>query len=85
MTGMKLRLTFLLLAWVAAWAILMIIFLAAGEPLARLPLALRVLLISGVLVVSMTQLVIPFIQRILRRPGGSQTRNEGPGTIPDPS
>jgi antibiotic biosynthesis monooxygenase (ABM) superfamily enzyme len=41
--------------------------LALGRQLNGLPLALRVLIVSGVLVVSMTQVVIPRINRYLRR------------------
>jgi antibiotic biosynthesis monooxygenase (ABM) superfamily enzyme len=62
----KARVTFVLLAWAAAFLIVMGLFLAFGDTLQNLPLALRALAISGVLVVSMTQVVIPLIHRFLR-------------------
>ena len=62
---MKARVTFLLLAWFAAFIIVMALF--AVFPLADLPLALRALVISGVLSISMTQIVIPLILRLLHR------------------
>jgi antibiotic biosynthesis monooxygenase (ABM) superfamily enzyme len=66
---MKARITFVLLAWVAAFLIVMALFLVAGTELQDLPLPLRALAISGVLVVSMTQVVIPLIHRFLRFAG----------------
>ena len=61
------RLKFVLLAWLAAFLIVMALFAAFGAQLDDLPLPLRALAISGVLVVSMTQVALPLIQRLLRR------------------
>jgi antibiotic biosynthesis monooxygenase (ABM) superfamily enzyme len=66
---MKARVKFVLLSWVAAFTIVMALFLAVGTQLQELPLALRALVISGVLVVSMTQVAIPLIMRFLRSTG----------------
>jgi antibiotic biosynthesis monooxygenase (ABM) superfamily enzyme len=63
---LKARITFVLLAWLAAFIIVMALFLAFGGTLEDLPLPLRALAISGVLVVAMTQLAIPLINRFLR-------------------
>ena len=63
--SMKARVTFVLLAWLAAFIIVMALFLAVPN-LKDLPLALRALAISGVLVVTMTQIAIPLINRFLR-------------------
>jgi antibiotic biosynthesis monooxygenase (ABM) superfamily enzyme len=63
----KRKLTFLVLAWLAAFLIVMALFEALGSELEDLPLAPRALVISGVLVISMTQVVIPLIHRFLRR------------------
>jgi antibiotic biosynthesis monooxygenase (ABM) superfamily enzyme len=63
---MKLRLVFLLLTWLSAFVIVMALFLAFGDELRDLPLALRALAISGVLSISMTQVVVPLINRLLR-------------------
>jgi antibiotic biosynthesis monooxygenase (ABM) superfamily enzyme len=63
----KRKLTFLVLAWLAALLIVIALFEVFGSELEDLPLALRALVISGVLVLSMTQVVIPLINRFLRR------------------
>jgi antibiotic biosynthesis monooxygenase (ABM) superfamily enzyme len=68
---MKLRVTFVLLSWFAAFVIVMALFVTFGAQLADLLLPLRALAISGVLVVSMTQVVVPLINRFLR-PRGPQ-------------
>ena len=67
---LKARVTFVLLAWLAAFVIVMALFFVAGGTLDDLPLPLRALAISGVLVVAMTQLAIPLINRFLRSRGG---------------
>jgi antibiotic biosynthesis monooxygenase (ABM) superfamily enzyme len=64
--AMKARATFDLLAWLGAFLIVMALFVAFGAQLEDLPLPLRALAISGVLVVSMTQVVTPLINRFLR-------------------
>ena len=63
----KRKLIFLVLAWLAAFLIVIALFAAFGPELEDLPLALRALVISGVLVLSMTQVVIPLINRFLLR------------------
>jgi antibiotic biosynthesis monooxygenase (ABM) superfamily enzyme len=75
---MKARLAFLLLTWASAFVIVMLLLFAVPQ-LKDFPLALRALVISGVLSITMTQLAIPFIQRVLRSAGrrgllGSPTR-----------
>ena len=65
---MKARLAFILLAWSAAFVIVMLLFLVVPQ-VKDLPLALRALAISGVLSITMTQLAIPLILRVLRRTG----------------
>jgi antibiotic biosynthesis monooxygenase (ABM) superfamily enzyme len=61
------RLQFVLLAWLVAFLIVMALFAVFGAELNDLPLPLRALAISGVLVISMTQVAIPLIHRLLRR------------------
>jgi antibiotic biosynthesis monooxygenase (ABM) superfamily enzyme len=63
---MKARVTFVLLSWFAAFMIIMALFVAFGAQLEDLPLPLRALSISGVLVFRMTQAVIPLKNRLLR-------------------
>ncbi len=65
---MKARLAFILLAWSAAFIIVILLFLVVPQ-VKDLPLALRALAISGVLSITMTQLAIPLIQRLLRSAG----------------
>ena len=49
----------ILLMWLAAFLIVMGLFVFFGEQLESLPLTLRVLVITGVLVALMTQVVMP--------------------------
>jgi antibiotic biosynthesis monooxygenase (ABM) superfamily enzyme len=63
---MKARMKFVLLAWLGAFVIVMGLFLMFGSVLEDMPLAVRALLISGVLTVCMSQVVLPLIQRLLR-------------------
>ncbi len=72
---MKARVTFVLLAWLAAFIIVMALLLAVPN-LSDLPLALRALTISGVLVVTMTQIAIPLINRFLRSIGRSAAERQ---------
>jgi antibiotic biosynthesis monooxygenase (ABM) superfamily enzyme len=62
---MRMRLVFLLLTWLSAFVIVMALFLTFGDELRDFPLALRALVISGVLSISMTQVVVPLINRSL--------------------
>ena len=57
----------LLLLWIGAYTTLMIIFILFGDVLNSWPLALRVLAVSAVLVLVMSQLVIPLAFRIVSR------------------
>ena len=61
------RLLAMLLLWIAAYAILMTLFVVFGESLNAMPLPLRVLIVSAVLVVVMSQVVIPIVTRIVAR------------------
>jgi antibiotic biosynthesis monooxygenase (ABM) superfamily enzyme len=65
---MRTRVTFVLLSWLAAFIIVMALFLAVPD-VKDLPLALRALAISGVLTITMTQIAIPLINRLLRSTG----------------
>ncbi len=59
------RLTFVLLMWLAASLTVMALFLVLGRTLEDLPVPLRALVISGVLTVTLSQLAIPLIGRLL--------------------
>ena len=64
------RVAFVFLCWLAAFAVVMGLFGLFGSQLDDMPLAVRALVISGVLAVVMTQAAIPLIQRLLRRMPG---------------
>jgi antibiotic biosynthesis monooxygenase (ABM) superfamily enzyme len=57
----------LLLLWIGAYTTLMIIFILFGDVLNAWPLPLRVLAVSAVLVLVMSQLVFPLAIRIVSR------------------
>lgn len=57
----------LLLLWVGAYVTLMVIFTFFGAQLDTLPLPVRVLLVSAVLVVVMTEVAIPVVARVVSR------------------
>jgi len=57
----------LLLLWLGAWLSLMVVFTLFGSELAKLPLAVRLLLVSAVLVLVMSQLVIPAVAKWIGR------------------
>jgi antibiotic biosynthesis monooxygenase (ABM) superfamily enzyme len=54
-------------AWLAAWGVVVALLSLFGKQLGSLPLALRALTISGVLVVLMIHLVMPVLSRLLAR------------------
>jgi len=72
------KLVFVGLAWLAAYVIVMVLLLVFGDRMLELPLALRSLVVSGVLVISMTQLVIPMINAHLRRAASRRTGADTP-------
>jgi antibiotic biosynthesis monooxygenase (ABM) superfamily enzyme len=56
-----------LAAWVVAWVVVVALLSLMGDELGSLPLALRALVISGVLVTLMANLVMPVLGRIVAR------------------
>jgi len=61
------RIAVTLLAWLAAYLIVTLLLLVARHWLESLPVAVRALLISGVLVTAMTNLVMPALGRVSAR------------------
>jgi antibiotic biosynthesis monooxygenase (ABM) superfamily enzyme len=57
----------LLLLWLGAYTTLMALFTLFGPQLDGMPVALRTLLVSAVLVLVMSQLVIPAVARFVSR------------------
>lgn len=58
------RLTMTLAAWPVAWLVVVALLSVIGDQLGSLPLALRALVISGVLVALMANLVMPLLGRV---------------------
>jgi antibiotic biosynthesis monooxygenase (ABM) superfamily enzyme len=56
-----------LIVWIAAYAIVGALFLVAGGALERAPIPLRLLIISGVLVITMVNVLMPWLNRLLIR------------------
>lgn len=61
------RITLTLMAWLVAYGIVTVLLLVAGPWLASAPVAVRALLISGVLVTAMTNVVMPVLGRVYAR------------------
>lgn len=57
------RVTTTAIAWLIAFALVMALFTAGGTALQALPMAVKALIISGVLVTTMTNLVMPILNR----------------------
>ena len=57
------RLSTTLAAWLVAWVVVVALLSVLGDELGSLPLALRALAISGVLVALMANLVMPLLGR----------------------
>ncbi len=55
-----------LMTWLGAYPVITIILFALGPPMARWPLLLRTLVISGLMVVTLSWFVLPALAYILR-------------------
>ncbi|MGI8911630.1 MAG: hypothetical protein ACR2JR_13930 [Rubrobacteraceae bacterium] len=67
----------ILLTWLAAFLIVMGLFVFFGEQLRLLPLPLRVLVLTGVLVILMSQVVMPGLNRMFASSLSRGERNPG--------
>ena len=56
-----------LLSWPGAWAVITLILWVLGPATATWPLPLRTLVVSGLMVVGMTWLVVPYLTRVFAR------------------
>ena len=61
------RVVVTLIVWVAAYAIVGTLFAVAGGMLERAPTPLRLLVLSGVLVITMVNFLMPLLNRLLGR------------------
>lgn len=53
--------------WLVAFVVVMALFLAGGDELERQPLPVRVLVLTGVMVILMMHVVGPVMSRVVRR------------------
>ena len=67
MAVVKARIATVLLCWLGATAILLVLFTVFAAEIAALPLVPRILVVSGILTLWMTQLVMPIVRRVVRR------------------
>jgi antibiotic biosynthesis monooxygenase (ABM) superfamily enzyme len=55
-----------LLTWVGAYAVILLVLAIGGPALASWPLALRALVLSGLMVAAMTWVIVPLVTRLFR-------------------
>lgn len=55
-----------LLTWVGAYAVILVVLTVGGPALASWPLALRALVVSGLMVAAMTWVIVPVMTRLFR-------------------
>jgi antibiotic biosynthesis monooxygenase (ABM) superfamily enzyme len=75
-----------LAAWLAAFLLVTTLLTLFGDALSSLPLALRALVLSGVLVALMANLVMPALSAVIARwmAGGPQAQASAPARVPKP-
>jgi antibiotic biosynthesis monooxygenase (ABM) superfamily enzyme len=55
-----------LLTWAGAYAVILLVLAAGGPAMAGWPLALRALLLSGLIVAAMTWVIVPMMTSLFR-------------------
>jgi uncharacterized protein len=55
-----------LLTWAGAYAVIMLVLAIGGPAMAGWPLALRALVLSGLMVTAMTWVIVPVMTRLFR-------------------
>jgi uncharacterized protein len=55
-----------LLTWAGAYAVILLVLAAGGPAMAGWPLALRALVLSGLMVAAMTWIIVPVMTRLFR-------------------
>jgi hypothetical protein len=73
-----------LLTWVGAYAVILVVLAVGGPALAGWPLALRALVVSGLMVAAMTWVIVPVMTRLFggwlaRSPHPRPRHQGGPG------
>jgi hypothetical protein len=55
-----------LLTWAGAYAVILLVLAVGGPAMAGWPLALRALVVSGLMVAAMTWVIVPLMTRLFR-------------------
>ena len=76
--AMRGRLAMTLVAWLAAFAVVMALLAVFGDLLAALPMAARAAVISGVLVTVMVNVVMPRLSTVITRWAGAPRPGPAP-------
>jgi uncharacterized membrane protein len=76
------RLATTIAAWMAAFGVVTALLSVLGDELGSLPLAIRALIISGVVVTMMTTVVMPALSVAIARSLGHSTRERSPAVSP---
>ena len=64
--GGRPRATLALLTWAGAYAVILVVLAIGGRTLAGWPLAVRALVLSGLMVTAMTWVIAPAMTRLFR-------------------
>jgi hypothetical protein len=56
-----------LLTWAGAYAVILLVLAIGGPAMASWPLAVRALVVSGLMVAAMTWIIVPVVTRLFRR------------------
>ncbi|MEV4001163.1 hypothetical protein [Actinomadura sp. NPDC049753] len=76
--AVRARLAMTLVAWLAAFAVVMALLALFGDLLAALPMAARAAVISGVLVTVMVNVVMPRLSTVITRWAGAPRPGPAP-------
>jgi antibiotic biosynthesis monooxygenase (ABM) superfamily enzyme len=76
------RLATTIAAWMAAFGVVTALLSVLGDELGSLPLAIRALIISGVVVTMMTTVVMPALSVAIGRSLGDSKRERSPAVSP---
>jgi uncharacterized protein len=55
-----------LLTWAGAYAVILVVLAVGGPAMADWPMALRALVLSGMMVAAMTWIIVPVMRRLFR-------------------
>jgi hypothetical protein len=64
--GARTRAKLALLTWAGAYTVILLVLAVGGPAMASWPLAVRVLVLSGLMVAAMTWVIVPVVTRLFR-------------------